>query len=156
MDAMLEVRQTLDMGRGVFATAPIARATLIARCEGWLATTAELDEDWHAMQVGPDLWLCSEGDCLDECINHSCDPNAGFVTGEAVLYALRDIAAGEQIAWDYSTSIAEIGWTLECRCRAANCRGLVRSWLELTARERERLRPIALRYLRGMGEPNTK
>ena len=44
------------------------------------------------MQVGPDRWLCSAGEALDDCINHSCDPNAGFATGEPVLYALRDIA----------------------------------------------------------------
>jgi hypothetical protein len=146
--SILEVRQTPDMGRGVFATVPIARGTLIAKCEGWLATTDKLDDNWHAMQVGPDLWLCSEGDCVDECINHSCDPNAGFVTGEAVLYALLDIAAGEQITWDYSTSIAEIGWTLECRCGSTNCRGIVRSWSELTAADRERMRPLALAYFR--------
>jgi hypothetical protein len=145
---MLEVRQTPNMGRGVFATAPIARGSLIVKCEGWLAETAKLDDNWHAMQVGPDLWLCSEGDCLDECINHSCNPNAGFLNGDAVLYALRDIDAGEHIAWDYSTSIAEFGWTLECLCGAANCRRVVRSWLELTPAERERLRPIALSYLR--------
>lgn len=148
MDSLLEVRPTRDIGRGVFAAAPIWAGTLLVQCEGWLAAGDKLDDNWHAMQIGLDLWLCSEGDCLDECINHSCDPNAGFVTGEPVLYALRDIAAGEQIAWDYSTSIAEIGWTLECRCGAANCRGVVRSWPELSARERERLRPIALAYLR--------
>jgi hypothetical protein len=144
----LEIRQTPDMGRGVFATAPIPGGSLIARCEGWLVAGDKLDDDWLAMQVGPDTWLCSNGDCLDECINHSCDPNAGFLTGEPVLHALRDIAAGEQIAWDYSTSIAEIGWTLDCRCGAANCRRVVRSWPELSAAERERLRPIALTYLR--------
>ena len=150
LESRLEVRQTPDMGRGVFATAPIPRGTLLAKCEGWLAAGDKLDDNWHAMQVGPDLWLCSEGDCLDECINHSCDANAGFVTGEAVLYALRDIAVGEQIAWDYSTSIAELGWTLECRCGSANCRGVVRSWPELLPQDRERLRPTALTYLRNL------
>lgn len=136
------------MGRGVFATTAIARGTCLVTCEGWLAAGDKLDEDWHAMQVGPDVWLCSMGDCLDECINHSCDPNAGFANGDPVLFALRDIAVGEQIAWDYSTSIAEVGWTLECRCGANACRKIVRSWLELSAADRERMRPVALTYLR--------
>jgi hypothetical protein len=69
-----------------------------------------------------------------------------------VLYALSDIAAGEQIAWDCSTSIAELGWTLECRCGADKCRKIVRAWWELPAEERTRLRPIALTYLRE-GQP---
>jgi hypothetical protein len=146
--SLFEVRQTPDMGRGVFVKAPIRHGTKLVACQGWLARTDALDDEWHAMQVGPELWLCSAGDCLDECINHGCDPNAGFVTGEPVLYALRDIAAGEQITWDYSTSIAELGWRLDCRCGATTCRRFVRSWWELQADERARLRPMALTYLR--------
>lgn len=144
---MLEIRPTSNMGRGVFATAPIACGTLLVRCGGWIVPTAEVKDDWHAMQVGPDLWLCSAGENLDDCINHSCDPNAGFLNGEPALFALRDIAADEQIAWDYSTSIAEIGWTLECLCGSSKCRRVIRSWHELSNAERDRLRPIALAYL---------
>lgn len=145
---MLEIRLTANIGRGVFAKSAIPCGTLLVACEGWLAPSNALDDDWYAMQVGPDLWLCSSGDCLDECINHSCDPNAGFVTGEAVLYALRDIAAGDQIFWDYSTSLAEAGWSLECRCGSPRCRRVVRSWGELSVEERARLHPIALTFLR--------
>lgn len=144
---LLSIRQTPTMGRGVFAEAAIAKGACLVQCSGWLAKSDELQDAWHAMQVGPDLWLCSAGDNLDDCINHSCEPNAGFLNGEPILHALRDIAAGEQIAWDYSTSIAEAGWTLACRCGAANCRGVVRAWPELSEAERERLRPIALAYL---------
>jgi SET domain-containing protein len=145
---MLEVRQTDDRGRGVFASAPIARGQLLVACQGWLARSDELQDHWFAMQVAPDLWLCTDGAGLDDCINHSCTPNAGFTTGEPTLHALRDIVVGEEITWDYSTSIAELGWSLECRCGSEGCRQIVRSWGELTADERERLRSIALRFLR--------
>jgi hypothetical protein len=148
-EAMLEVRQTGDRGRGAFATAPIKRGQCLVKCEGWLATGTKLEDHWFAMQVGPDLWLCTDGAGLDDCINHSCEPNAGFTSGEPVLYALRDIVLGEEIAWDYSTSIAETGWTLDCKCGSRSCRTIVRSWNELTMAERDRLRPIALAYLRG-------
>jgi hypothetical protein len=145
---MLEVRMTPNMGRGVFATQPIARGTCLVVCQGWLAKSDALEDDWHAMQVGPDLWLCSGGENLDDCINHSCEPNAGFVTGEPALFALRDIEVGAQIFWDYSTSISEAGWTLDCLCGSPTCRKVIRSWHELTAEERARLNGIALFYLR--------
>ena len=121
---------------------------MIVACEGWLARTDELQDHWFAMQVGPDQWLCTDGAGLDDCINHSCTPNAGFTTGEPVLHALRDIVVGEEITWDYSTSIAESGWTLDCRCGSEHCRRIVRSWRELTKEERARLQPLALAYLR--------
>jgi hypothetical protein len=145
---MLEIRMTADMGRGVFATQPIARGTCLVVCKGWLAKSAAVDADCHAMQIGPDDWLCSAGDNLDDCINHSCDPNAGFLTGEPALFALRDIGVGAQIGWDYSTSIAEAGWSLECLCGAPKCRKIIRSWIELTDEDRARLDGIALMYLR--------
>ena len=145
---MLEIRMTPNMGRGVFATQAIARGTCLAVCQGWLARSDAIDDSWHAMQVADDLWLCSAGENLDDCINHSCEPNAGFVTGEPSLFALRDIAPGEQIAWDYSTSINEVGWSLECLCGTPSCRKVIRSWHALSTEERARLRDIALLYLR--------
>jgi hypothetical protein len=144
----LEIRQTESKGRGVFTLESIAKDSRIMAFQGRVLRTAELTDDLLAMQVGPDKWLCSDGSLLDDCVNHSCEPNGGFLHGDPVLYALRDIAAGEEIGWDYSTSIAEPGWTLECRCGSALCRGVVRAWGDLLPEERERLRGMALQYLR--------
>lgn len=143
----LVVGQAGAKNRGLFAQAPIKRGVRLCAFEGFLVTTAELKDEYFALQVDVDLWLCSYGDLLDDCSNHSCAPNAGFITGEPVLYALRDIAAGEEICWDYSTSISEPGWSLECLCGAESCRGIIRPWGELSAEEQARLRPIALKYL---------
>jgi SET domain-containing protein len=146
-DPKLEIRQTLTKGRGVFALEPIAMGRRILAFEGHVLATADLTDDLLAMQIDDDLWLCSDGSRLDDCVNHSCDPNAGFQDGEAILYALRDIETSEEITWDYSTSIGWPGWTLECRCGSARCREVVRQWGELQPEERARLRGNALRYL---------
>ncbi len=148
MNASLHIRLTPDKGRGLFASEPIAVGTLLLEMRGQVYTVADLPEDGLAMQIGDDLWLHSAGDLLDDCGNHSCEPNAGFVTGEPVLYALRDIAAGEEVGWDYSTSIAHVDWSLTCRCGAKSCREIVLPWSRLSTMDRERLRGIALTYLR--------
>jgi len=57
-------------------------------------------------------------------INHSCDPNAG-TRGKYDVYSLRDISAGEEVRFDYSTSMSEGRWTMVCSCRASSCRGIV-------------------------------
>jgi hypothetical protein len=146
-DPKLEVRLTEHKGRGVFALESIAKGRRILAFQGEVLRTDELTDDMLAMQIDDDLWLCSDGSLLDDCVNHSCEPNAGFLDGETILYALRDIKPGEEIVWDYSTSIGWPGWTLECCCGSARCRGTVRSWGELDEKDRERLRPLALRYL---------
>lgn len=56
-------------------------------------------------------------------MNHSCNPNCGIRNG--VLVALRNIIEGEEIAYDYSTTMDERYWTMACRCGAAACRGIV-------------------------------
>jgi uncharacterized protein len=152
----LEVRLTEHKGRGVFALESIAKNRRILDFQGQVLKTSELTDDLLAMQIDDDLWLCSDGSRLDDCVNHSCEPNAGFCDGELTLYALREIGAGEEIVWDYSTSIAWPGWCLECRCGSKRCRGIVRAWEELTPDDRERLREVALRYLRTRGLPENR
>jgi SET domain-containing protein len=144
----LEIKKAVPKGRGVFARAAIARGELVAAFTGWILSTHELTDDLFALQIDHDRWLCSHGDQLDDCINHSCEPNTGFLCGETVLFALRDIAPGEEISFDYATSIAEPGWTLECACGSPGCRKLIVPWGEMPTSFRDRMRPAALQYLR--------
>jgi SET domain-containing protein len=144
----VEVRAAGDKGIGVFAAAPIRRHQLITRCVGRVVRSVELSPDHSAVQIGADLWIASPGDALDDWINHSCEPNIGFVTGEPVFYALRSIERGEELVWDYSTSLTERDWRLRCRCGASACRRVVRPFAELPADHRSRLLPVSLRYIR--------
>jgi hypothetical protein len=61
-------------------------------------------------------------------INHSCDPNSFVrtINGVRYVFALRAIAADEEITYDYC--INGYGDTLwECRCGSARCRKLIHS-----------------------------
>lgn len=121
----LAVRQGTH-GRGVFAEEPIAEATLIIRFTGPLLRHAETTAHTLALQIGPDLYIGASGG-LDDFINHSCEPNAGFrIEGTiADLYAIRNIAAGEEILFDYSTTLDEDDFTMACRCGRPSCRKLI-------------------------------
>lgn len=56
--------------------------------------------------------------------NHSCNPNAGIVD-DIWLIAIRNISAGEEILYDYSTTMWEGHWTMDCACNSPQCRGLI-------------------------------
>jgi hypothetical protein len=75
----------------------------------------------NALQIGIDRYL--DLDEPGKFINHSCSPNAAVIR-DTTLIAICPIAAGEEIRFDYSTTISD-GWTMACRCGAAECRGLV-------------------------------
>jgi hypothetical protein len=143
----LEIRQAGRKGCGVFAASPIPSGTRVLQFEGHIFKSQDVPPDSMAMQIDDDLWLCSDGTLLDDRINHSCDPNTGFVRNDLVLYALRDIASEEELSWDYSTSISEPGWSLVCLCESRHCRRVILPFGDLTLEQQVRLGPIALRYL---------
>ncbi|MCX5661978.1 MAG: SET domain-containing protein [Planctomycetota bacterium] len=148
-------RNSPTHGQGVYATAPIPRGAAILTMAGQRLTFAQTRDDLRCMQIGPNLYLGetdpADPNAIGDYLNHSCDPNVGFTQGTLTLHALRDIAPGEEIRWDYSTSMNEPGWRFDCLCGAGRCRGAVRSFCDLTPAEQDRLRPIALNYLRRGG-----
>ena len=144
----LEIRSSGISGNGVYAVTPVPPRALVTVCGGTVFTTGECPTTHHAMQIGDDLWLWSDGGSLDDNINHSCEPNVGFATGKPELYSLRAIAAGEEICWDYSTSLVESGWSLECRCGSSRCRGVILPFFSLSPADQARLLPLSLDFIR--------
>ena len=62
-------------------------------------------------------------------VNHSCHPNAGF-RGQVFMVAMRDIALGEEITYDYAMVMhpnpeSATFFTMQCQCQSPQCRGLV-------------------------------
>jgi SET domain-containing protein len=58
--------------------------------------------------------------------NHSCKPNcvANVIRGKIWLIALRDIAKGEELTYDYNYDWVE-WWNNKCRCGAPGCLGYI-------------------------------
>lgn len=90
-------------------------------------------------QVGSDLFLPPYGG-LDDFTNHSCEPNCGLRASPAgfSMIALRDIAAGEELTYDYSTHQEHPQEDMLCQCGAPTCRGVVRSFSTLPEALRRR------------------
>jgi len=57
-------------------------------------------------------------------LNHSCEGNVGF-NGDGDFVARRPIKKGEELAYDYALAESNPRFRMECRCGAANCRGVI-------------------------------
>ncbi|QDZ08061.1 SET domain-containing protein [Sphingomonas panacisoli] len=90
------------------------------------------------VQVTPDHFMGPSGR-IDDLVNHSCAPNAGlrFADNGVFLVAIREIAAGEEITWDYSTTLAQSNWHMICQCRAPDCRRVIGNFATLSAERQE-------------------
>ena len=79
----------------------------------------------YSLQVEDNHYLVSLSDCEPaDYVNHSCAPNAGL-SGQITLVAMCDIAAGEEITYDYAMSDGSTYDEFPCTCGAAECRGAV-------------------------------
>jgi hypothetical protein len=129
-----------DVGLGVFVTRDFARHEEILVFRGteidYRGTLTKGDRECDAFQIGIDRYLDLEPPGV--YINHSCDPNVG-VRDQVRLVALRDLEAGEEIRYDYSTTMAENHWEMACRCGSPHCRGLIRDFACLPPDVKQRL-----------------
>lgn len=145
MRRSIAVRKSGIHGRGVFALRRIAEGRTIIRYRGGLITHRQADEggvdDGHTfLFILNDHWVidATSGGNSARWINHSCRPNcAAYLVESAsrdprrdriVIDASRDIAAGEELTYDYRIQTQEhitasVKKLWECRCGAPRCRG---------------------------------
>lgn len=129
-----------DVGMGVFASRCFVAGEEILRFRGRIidfpSTLAMGLRECNAFQIGPDAYLDPVGPGV--FVNHSCDPNAG-IRDTTRLVALRDLAADEEVRFDYSTTMDESHWTMACRCGSRRCRRTIGDFKLLPRRSKLRL-----------------
>jgi hypothetical protein len=129
IEPLVDVRDGA-LGKGIYARRPISAGEQILEFTGRVLTLGQvllLSEEAQAypLQVGPYHYIDLESP--GRFANHSCDPNAG-ISDDRILVALRAIAEGDEICFDYSTTMSEGRWTMKCRCGRPICRGLVQDF----------------------------
>lgn len=147
------------LGKAVYAAMPFERGSRIIEFRGPRIHKSRLPRRLTGtsdryVQIGPDHYMGASGG-VDDLINHSCDPNAGlrFTPDGIFLHAIRDIQPGEEISWDYSTTLYQSGWQMECLCGSDRCRGVVGDFNQLAddTRNRYRLLGVVPLYLQQDG-----
>jgi SET domain-containing protein len=140
-----EVRESAIHGRGLFATADIAKDEVVVVKGGHIISREQL-RDINArlgpveIQIGDDLFIAPVTDEERELSmlysNHSCDPNLGL-RGEITFVAMRDIGAGEELTHDWAMTDDDDSLT-KCGCGSSNCRGTLtgKDWQRPELQER--------------------
>jgi SET domain-containing protein len=132
----LVVRPSRIHSAGVFTTAPVRKGTRIVEYAGPRITKEEADRLYDG---APRTYLYGledgetiiDGEGLGAFLNHSCDPNCEIdeIKKRVWIFALRDIAAGEELLWDYNLYDDED--PAPCYCGSPKCRGTMysREWM---------------------------
>lgn len=140
----LSVQESKIQGRGVYAASSFAQGEIVLEFLGKHMRKQDVPVNPSGIndrfiQIALDEYIAGSGD-VDDYLNHSCDPSckAEVNGGRCFLVALREIRAGEEITFDYATTMCNDDFTMKCRCGASNCRGVIREFRYLPQSVRER------------------
>lgn len=156
----LIIRET-GKGKAVFAGRNIQAGESVCEFTGPIVTMTEYlkmhdPSNNHYLQIDDDLFMGPSGGA-DDLINHSCNPNGGLVyrDGTVNFVAIRDIKEGEELSFDYSTTMDEDCWEMDCLCGDPACRSTVRDFKYLPSTLQDRyislgvVMPYIVRKIRG-------
>jgi len=137
------IRVSPIQGLGAFATKAIPAGTRLIEYTGERLTPAEADARYPEQDGERHhtyLFAIDDDVVIDAAvngnearfINHSCDPNCDAVIedGRIWIETIRDVAPGEELAYDYAYVLDERHTPAEtrrypCSCGARSCRGTI-------------------------------
>ncbi len=137
----LIIRSSDIHAAGCFTLEKIARKTRILEYTGERISKAEGDIRYdgrpftYLFGVG-DGKVVIDGHGMAMFVNHSCDPNCETdeKNGKVYIVSIRDIAAGEELTYDYCLYDGDD--EEPCTCGSKNCRGSMYSPEELNRQAR--------------------
>ncbi|XP_055700247.1 histone-lysine N-methyltransferase ash1 isoform X2 [Phlebotomus papatasi] len=138
----LERYMTPNKGWGVRTRLPIRKGNFILEYVGEVVTEREFKDrmatlyvrDTHHYCLHLDGGLVIDGHRMGSdgrFVNHSCAPNCEMqkwsVNGlpRMVLFAARDIKAGEELTYDYNFALFNPAEGQPCLCESSSCRGVI-------------------------------
>jgi uncharacterized protein len=141
----LVIRRSKIHADGVYTTTPIEKKHIVVEYTGPRLTNDQADAIYDD---SPRTYLFGlsegdrviDGDGIAAFINHSCDPNceADEIDGRVFIRAIRNIAAGAELAYDYNLYDGDPDDPAPCHCGTRKCRGTLYA-------DRKRVKPKKLR-----------
>jgi uncharacterized protein len=139
----LIIRSSAIHAAGCYTTTRIRKGARVAEYTGPRITKDEADELYkdslltYLFGLG-DGRIVIDGHCAAMFINHSCDANCetSEVDGRVWVTAIKNIAAGAEITYDYCLYDGDDHDDATCNCGAKTCRGTMYSPEEIRRRKR--------------------
>ena len=148
MPRKIAARKSPIHGNGVFAVAPLAKGERVIEYKGQRRSHDDVDNDSGGdVESGHTFLFTLNDDWVIDAtrngndarwINHSCDPNCEAVIDEdeggdsrkdrVFIEAIRDIAPGEELSYNYGITLAErhtprLKKIWACLCGSPRCTG---------------------------------
>ncbi|CUG92657.1 Hypothetical protein, putative, partial [Bodo saltans] len=131
--------QLVTISKEAFAVGDVAFASRGISMPFPLRTTVALPQDKHLRLTGG-----------AEFLQHSCQPNLVIeIDGDTVRgVAVRPIAAGELLTYNYLTTEWDVARPFRCQCNVFSCYGLIQGFKHLEPEQQQHLLPTVSQAVR--------
>lgn len=151
---LVYIKDAGSKGRGLYARLPFKAGEFVLEFVGDIKPLGYASV--MSLQIDDDLAIESTVD-IDN-LNHSCDPNCKVEIGVdfssydhyVYLSALRDIAADEELTFNYNSTEYDMvtqGCNFCCQCGTLYCLGEVHGFRHLDAEQKLGVRELLVPYL---------
>jgi uncharacterized protein len=137
----LIIRSSAIHAAGCYTTARIRKGARVIEYSGHRVSKAKGNRVYDNAAVTylfglGDGSMVIDGHSMAMFINHSCRPNCETeeIDGRVWISAIRNIAAGEEITYDYCLYDGDEDEDAVCNCGAEKCRGTMYSRAEMKSR----------------------
>lgn len=141
----LQIKKSLIDGKGIFIRVPVPVGTvmfdIVAEKIHYHNNQSMANQNPNWIGCGFEEWLKIGPGDIASYINHSCLPNV-IINEKQEVIALVDLAAGEELFLDYSTTELDPYWTMNCNCGVPTCRNILRSFQYLPKFLQEKYAPF--------------
>lgn len=154
-----EVRKSKKKGEGLFSLKKFEIGDCVADMTGPIVPGDQSSS--YSLQVGINEFVYwpqkpenkNTPRWKEDYCNHSCDPNCIVrrTNRKIWLEAIRKIEIDDEISFNYNSTefdLIESKSDFKCECGSSNCVGFVKGFKYLSQKEREKIKPIALPYLK--------
>jgi uncharacterized protein len=139
----LIIRSSAIHAAGCYTTTPVRKGERVAEYFGPHLAKDEADTIYDGVAITylfglGDGSVVIDGHCMAMFINHSCEPNCETeeIDGRIWITAIRNIAAGDEITYDYCLYDGGDDECL-CNCGSPRCRGSMYAMEEIRRRKAE-------------------
>src|SRR5258706_2229744 len=155
----LIVRSSDIHAAGVYTTPPVKKGDHVVEYTGLRINREEADRRYEGREHTYLFGLDNGVDIIDGAgvaafINHCCDPNCETdeIDGKVWIIALRNIAAGEELSYDYNLYDGDLDDPASCYFGAKQFRGTMYTKEEIKRQKKEREKEQAAAKSRGEKE----
>lgn len=129
-------------GEYLLADRSFSKGEQVFQLDGKIATAPSK----HSIQLDADRHIVTEN-AIWRFTNHACVPTMRIDTDRPAMIAVRDIAEGEELTFNYNTSEWDIRSPFVCGCGSSSCFGEVRGFKFLPEARRESIKQYLTPFL---------